>query len=427
MISLALLLAAPLSAETIAITGGTVALGDGAAPIANGTVIVTNGRVAAAGAGVAVPAGARVIDARGKWVTPGIVGGITSLGIQDVEGVSETNDSRPRGAAFSAAIDVSTAIDPTGQAIAVERAGGVTRAFVAAEASGTIFGGQGALMTLAAGVDPVSRARVFQYVELGEDAARVGGGTRPAAHAQLRNALMEAREMSGGLGQLRPHDVLLNRADARALVPVVEGRMPLLVHVERASDIRQALALRGDFPALKLVLVGVSEGWEVAAEIAAAHVPVLSSGLVDLPERFETLAATESNVGRMVKAGVVVAVSTIDTTGGGPQQKNLTQVVGNLVALNKVDGATGVTWGQALAAITSKPAEAMGMGGDYGALRPGAHGDVVVWDRDPLELGSAPVAVFIDGVQQSLVSRHTKLRDRYATPQEGALPKAYER
>lgn len=419
----AALIAAPLSAETLAITGGTVALGDGSAPIQNGTVVVTNGRITAAGANVAVPAGARVLDAKGKWVTPGIVGGLTSFGIEDVGGVSETNDSRARGTPFSASIDVSDSLDPDAQNLGVERTGGVTRAFVAANSGTTIFSGQGALLTLAAGADPLVKARAFQYAELGEDGMKVGGGSRLAAYALLRAALAAARNPA--LASDLAKDALVTRADAAALVPVIEGKVPLMVHVERASDILRVLALKKDYPALRLVLIGVSEGWRVAPAIAAAHVPVMV-GLVDLPASFEMLSATQSNAGRMVKAGVQLALSTIDTTGGGPQQKNLTQVAGNLVALNKVDGATGLTWGQALAAITSGPAAVMGYG-DYGSLKAGAHGDVVVWDQDPLELGSAPVAVFIDGVQQPLTNRHTRLRDRYAVPQEGALPKAYER
>ncbi|NIJ07813.1 imidazolonepropionase-like amidohydrolase [Sphingomonas vulcanisoli] len=420
----AVLVAAPLPAATIAFTGGTVALGDGSAPIANGTVVIANGRVVSAGANAAVPAGAQVVDVHGKWVTPGLIGALTSIGIQDVEGVSETNDTRSKNSPFSAAIDVSDAIDMTSQTIGVERSGGVVRAFTAADASNTIFGGQGAFVSLASMAEPVIKARLFQYAELGEDSMRSGGGTRPAAHALLRAALAAAKNPA--LASDLSKDALITRADAAALLPVVEGRMPLLVHVERASDIRQVLRLKQDYPALKLVLVGVTEGWMVAPAIAAAHVPVIAAALVDLPESFESLAATQSNVGRMIKAGVQVALSTIDVTGGGPQQRNLTQFAGNLVALTKVPGASGLDWGTAFATITSKPAAVMGLP-DYGTLKPGAHADVVVWDGDPLELSSAPVAMFIDGVQQPITSRQTRLRDRYAHPGEGALPKAYER
>ena len=73
--ALLLATAAPLAAQTVAITGGTIAIGDGSEPIQNGTVVVRDGRVVAAGPGVAVPAGAQIVDATGKWVTPGIVAG----------------------------------------------------------------------------------------------------------------------------------------------------------------------------------------------------------------------------------------------------------------------------------------------------------------------------------------------------------------
>jgi imidazolonepropionase-like amidohydrolase len=424
LLALTALAAMPASADTIAFTGGTIAIGDGSQPIANGTVVITDGRVTAAGANVAVPPGARTIDATGKWIAPGIVAGMTALGIVDGYGMGETNDSTARGSPFSAAIDISPAIDPSGQGIATERMGGVTRALVMPSAGNTMFAGQGAVIDLGADVDPVTKPRAFQYVELGETAAQRGGGSRPAAHALLRAAFATARNpaLAAGLDK----GALVTRQDAAALLPVVDGRMPLLVHAERVADIRAALQLKREFPAIKLVLVGAVEGWRIAPEIAAAHVPVIAAALTDLPEQFELLAATQSNVGRMVKAGVTVAISTVDAS-EGPYQSYLTQYAGNLVALTKVPGATGLDWGQAFATITSKPAAAIGMDNEIGSLRPGRRADVVVWDGDPLELSSAPVAIYIDGVAQPMTSRQTRLRDRYATPQEGALPKAYER
>jgi imidazolonepropionase-like amidohydrolase len=162
----------------------------------------------------------------------------------------------------------------------------------------------------------------------------------------------------------------------------------------------------------------------VAREIAAARVPVIASALADLPASFEQLAATESNAGRMRAAGVTVALASIGASGG---DHVLRQFAGNLVGITKVPGHTGLDWGQAFAAITSGPAEALGMGSEFGSLRPGRRADVVLWDGDPLELSSQPVAVWIDGQPQPMRSRQTDLRDRYLTPTEGALPKAYER
>ena len=276
-----LALSAPAIAEDVAITNATVVIGDGSAPIPNGTVVLRGGKVLAAGAGVAVPAGARTIDASGKWVTPGLVVAVTDIGLFDVEGVDESNDEGADKGPFSAALDLSPAINPLAQHIAVSRAGGVTRAAVAPLRTGAIFGGQGAVIDLASDGKPITQARAFQLVQLGEDGARAAGGSRAAVHAVLRNAFMEARELArrgGGQGAdprlqdaapERPGDALLTRFDAAALVPVVTGRQPLYVRAERAADIRMALALKTDFPALKMVIVGATEGWIMANELVA--------------------------------------------------------------------------------------------------------------------------------------------------------------
>lgn len=423
---IATMLATPLAAQTVAITNATVAVGDGSEPVENATVVFQNGRIVAAGAGVAVPAGAEVIDGRGKWVAPGFIAGFSDLGIADAAGVSESNDSAAKNAPFNASIDVSVAINPAEVKIANERLGGVTRAFVAPEAAGSIFAGEGAVIDLGSDAQPLTRARAFQFVELGETGGRLAGGSRPAAYAMLRDALSQAQDYRRNPAAFggRERDSMVKRGDAEALLRVLEGNVPLVVHVERASDILTVLALPREYPKLKLVLTGVSEGWIVAREIAAARVPVIAAALADLPAQFESLGATESNVGRMRAAGVQVALASTGNNGG---ERNLRQYAGNLVAISRVSGHTGLTWGQALASITSGPAVALGMEGEIGSLRPGRRADVVLWDGDPLEISSAPAAVWIDGRPQPMVSRQSQLRDRYLTPTEGALPKAYER
>ena len=420
-IAAAALLAAPAAAQTIAIRHARLVIGDGSEPIADGTVLIQAGKVVAAGGAVAVPPGVRIIDAGGQWVTPGLVVAVTDLGLVDVEAVSESSDVDADKSPFSAALDVASAINPDNVPIQVSRAGGVTRAAVAPLGTGSIFGGQGAIIDLGADADAVTAPRAFQYVELGEVGARRAGGSRAGAYAVLHNALAEASELTRLPAGPRRDDVLLTRRDAAALVAVVNGRQPLYVHVERASDIRMVLGLKREFPLLRLVIVGAAEGWLAAADLARAGVPVLATPLTDLPASFEQLGATQSNVGRMKAAGVKVSLGAF-----GDQPRYAPQYAGILVGLAKVPGASGLTWGQAFAAISSGPAEALGMGDKFGSLRPGRAGDVVIWDGDPLELRSGAVKVFIDGIEQPLSNRQTRLRQRYATPIEGALPKAYE-
>lgn len=417
--------ATPAAAQTIAITNGRIAIGDGSAPIENGTVVIRNGRIVAAGSNVSIPADAQRLDAEGRWVTPGIVAGLTQLGLVEVSAITNDNDTGANTSPFSAAIDITPAINSAASSFAITRARGVTRAFVAPDAANKMFAGQGALIETSNDPDAVTKPRAFQYVAFGELGTNRAGGSRGASWAYFRNAMLEARNYArnpNGYEGGRDTGSIITRADAAALVPVLEGRMPLLVNVNRAADILQVLGLRKEFPNIDLVLVGATEGWMVARDIAAAGIPVISAALTDLPDAFESLGATQSNIGRMRAAGVKVGLGEL-----GSQPRNTKQSAGNLVALQKVPGATGLSWNDALAAATSWPAEAMGMGADFGSLRPGRRGDVVIWDGDPLELTSAPVMMLIDGEQQSLQTRQTKLRDRYRNPQEGQLPKAYER
>ncbi|WP_422343364.1 amidohydrolase family protein [Parasphingorhabdus sp.] len=418
------LMAAPVVAETVAITGGKVVVGDGSAPIDGATVVIRDGLVVAAGTDVAIPANARQIDASGKWVTPGIFAGFSRIGLIEVNAVTATNDTNAADSVFSAALDVQYAVNPFAAPVAVNRAAGVTRAVVSPSTGKSIFGGYGAIVDLGQDSDPITKARAFQFVELGETGHRRAGGSRAASHILFRAMLEEARTYSRN-PSLFDSD-LMKASDAKALLPVINGSTRLLVHVESANDILKVLDLSKDFPSLKLVLVGVNEGWRVANAIAAAKVPVLASALSDLPYSFEDLAATQSNIGRMKRAGVEVAIGMINDR-DAHQLRYSMQYAGNLVALNKVPRATGLSWDEAFAAISSKPAEIMGMGAQLGSLKAGRKGDVVIWTGDPLELSTQVESVFIDGVEQSLSNRQERLRERYRNPAPGALPKAYDR
>ena len=291
-------------------------------------------------------------------MTPGVVAGFSRIGLVEVDAVDATNDIQASTSPFSAAIDVAPAINPEASAIAVSRAAGVTRAVVSPATARSIFAGQGAVIDLGGDMQPITRARAFQYHRAGRGgrrrrrrqprlgacaaAQRAAGGARPAPAD--RRARRRARAANTAPpedlaenpyllpGTQRSDDVLLTRFDAAALVPVLQGRQLLLVHVERASDILQVLALKREFPNLRIVLVGATEGWRVAAQIAAARVPVIANALNDLPASFEQLAATQSNVGRMRAAGINVAIGMINDD-EARQVRLSTQYAGNLVAL----------------------------------------------------------------------------------------------
>ena len=422
--SAAALAAGPLAAQDMVIVNATVATGDGSAPVENGVVIVDDGKITYAGpaAGAGSFATDAVVDVQGKWVTPGLFIPVTDLGLWDVGAVQSSNDTEAGNARFGASLDASTAVNEASQHIVVSRNGGVTRASIVTGPGNSIFAGQGAVIDTGADTDPIVEARTFQMVVLGERGGRIAGGTRVAAFSEFANAMREAADFAAG--RWSGDGNLLTRADAQALGKVISGEQALYVAVERAADIRAVLGLKRSYPRLDLVLLGASEGWLAAREIAAAGVPVIADPIDNLPSSFEQLAATQSNVGRMVDAGVKVALGGL--SGGITAPRTAPQMAGNLVSLNRIPGAAGLSWGEALASITSVPAQISGYGGRFGVLAPGAAGDVVIWDGDPLEVSSAVTQVFIDGVEQPLDNHQTRLRERYRTLDESSLPKAYD-
>ena len=426
LLAAATLVAAPALAQDIAIVNARLVIGDGSAPVDGGTVVVRGGKVVAAGRGVVVPTGVESVDADGKWVTPGIVAGFSRVGLVEVDAVDGSNDRSAPKSRYSAAIDISPALNPMGSPVAVNRADGVTRALVFPGDSGGLFHGQGAVVDLGDDMDMVTRPRAFQFVSFGEEGAAHAGGSRAAMFLLFREQLLAARTYARGNLAEASADALLQRADVEALLRVINGTDRLFVRADRAADIINVLKLRTELPQMKLVLVGATEGWLVAREIAAANVPVLVSALTDLPDTLERLGATQSNAGRLAAAGVDVTIGVFDDDDAHKLGYTL-QYAGNVVALTKVPGATGMGWDAAFAAITSAPARAAGVDGVIGSLRPGRVGDLVIWNGDPLELSSTPTAIWIDGKRQSLETRQDRLAERYMRAGEAGLPKAYER
>jgi imidazolonepropionase-like amidohydrolase len=425
----ALLSAVPAAAQDVAISGGRVVTNMG--PVIDGaTVVLRAGRVLRVDApGTPAPAGARVIDATGKWVTPGLVAGFSQIGLSEVTASANANDTAAPRSPVSAALDAAVAFNPNETSVPITRRAGVTAALVAPIPAGEIFAGHGLLAAMGPAEGRVMAPRAFQYVAFGTSGGQLAGGSRPAAWAEILNALDEARRIQIGLvPQMRDQhkDLRVTREDAEALGEVIAGRQPLFVRADRASDIRQLLGLRQRYPQLRLVLVSAHEGWLVADEIARAGVPVVTLGVANLPGSFDQVAATLSNVGRLVAAGVTVALGTPDLDASF-QPRLLPQYAGILVGHGRLPDAVGLSWDQAFAAISRAPADILGRT-DLGRLAPGARADVVVWSGDPLELASWPEAVFVEGVEADLETRQSRLARRYRPGQDrDALPEGYRR
>jgi catechol 2,3-dioxygenase-like lactoylglutathione lyase family enzyme len=369
-------------------------------------VLVRNGRIAAVGAGLAA-AGAAVVEAEGRPLTPGLFGGITALGVTEISLEPSTVDNDPphgdqKGTAVELRpeFDVTLAFNPDSAVIGVNRVEGITFAMVApgAGAGAAVISGQGAVARLDGRLDAFAAPSRTLFADIGAGAA-AAGVSRAAQFMLLEQAAREAKPTP----QMRD-------ADFRLLTPT--GREVLARHlnggriafsVDRASDIRRVLAFAQQQGA-RPVVIGGAQAWRVAGQLAQARVPVIVDPLVDLPDTFDQLGATLENAARLHGAGVRIAFTNLGD--GTHNARKVRQAAGIAVA-------HGLPWDAALAALTANPAEIFGIGAEYGRIAPGYVADLVLWSGDPLEVTSVAEQVWIDGRAQPMRSRQSELRDRY--------------
>ena len=412
-----LALGSAASADTIAITGGKVWTGTDRGTIENGTVIITDGEITAVGGATTdIPSNATLIDAKGGWVTPGIISPFSRTGIVEVSGEDSTDDRNAGGSEYSVALDASLGFNPKATPIDVTRIEGLTRIVVAPGRSSNLFAGQGFVADTSGNIDSITKPRAFVMASLGTGGATSAGGSRPAAWQQFRSALSDARTFPARFLAHNEGDAL-HRVDAQAFGPASRGQQLILIEAHRASDLMEVIRFGADNPALNFAIVGADEGWLVADQLAASGIPVIIDPFQNLPASFEQLGATSQNAQRLISAGVLTAFSHLgDDT---HQARLILQTAGNAVA-------NGTDHDDAMTAITRAPALIFGLEG-HGLIQRGAVSDVVVWDGDPLEITSSPTTIVIDGALQSLESRQTRLRDRYLTLDESERPLAYRR
>jgi imidazolonepropionase-like amidohydrolase len=391
-----------LLAQTIAITGGTVYPVSGP-KVDNATVLIRDGRIAAVGTNVAVPAGATRLDAAGKWITPGLIDGGGQMGLREISAVNATNEAVLQGNDVAAAFNVLEGINPASALIPVNRIEGVTTTL--AVPGGGLIWGQAALIDLDGTTIEAMRVKApaAMVADLSEGAKEAGGGSRAGVAQRLRRVFDDALEYSRrrtDYTRAQMQQLAAGAADLDALLPVLRGQLPLVIVANRRSDIETALRIGREYK-LRLIVAGAAEGWMIPGEIAAAGVPVLVEPLDNIPS-YDALGIRYENAALLAKGGVKVALLETATE----NTRDLRQQAGNAVAY-------GMTWDQALRAVTLTPAEVFGVADRYGSLEPGKVANVVVWSGDPFEFSTGVEHVFIRGKEIPLRSRQTELLERY--------------
>ena len=407
-------LASPSRAQNIAITGGRVHPVSGPV-IENGTVLIRNGKIAAVGANVTIPPDATRIDATGKWVTPGIVNVATTLGVVEIGAVQETVDTpaRGRGDAITASHKVWEGFNANSPLIQVTRNDGITTVGVVPNSA--LVGGQAAILDLSDGnlSDMLLQAPVAMIADIGSKSDQIGG-TRAEVLQRLRDLLSDTREYvrrRADYDRNATRELAARRGDLEAMIPVVQGRLPLVIEANRSSEIESALNLATEF-SLRIIISGGAEAWMVADKLAAAKVPVIVGALNNIPLSFATLGARQENAALLQQAGARVLIN-----GGadGFNARNVRFEAGVAVAF-------GMPWADALRAVTLTPAETFGVADRVGSLQVGREANVVVWNGDPFEPLTRAERVLVRGVDVKRPSRQDELMLRYKT-----LPPSYKR
>lgn len=410
-------LSTPALAQKLAIVGGQVYTQTDQGVIDNATVLINDGKIEKITTGTQVPSGYEQFDAKGKVVTPGLFGAMTSLGLVEVESWAGTVDASVDNARISktgAAFDVSYALNPDSTLMDVSRIEGVTAAATTISYTDYLFHGQGSIISVGAD-EPLIKPRAFIVLDVSASAAEASGGSRAALWVTLEQLFNEASGLGSVPSADKPWHGLNSRADLPVLKKILAGDMPLVMQASRKSDILQVLAFKQRYPNINVILMGADQAWRIADKLAEAKVPVIVNPQMNLPESFDAIGATMQNAAILDAAGVMVAI--------GMETHNIrlaTQHAGNAVA-------NGLPHSKAIASLTSNPAAMFGVSDRVGSLTAGAQADVVVWSGDPLEVTEYAEQVFMAGEAIDMTSRQTQLRDRYMKlyQSDGATPVQY--
>ena len=355
---------------------------------------------------------AELIDAKGKYVTPGLIV-FSALGLIEIASIDQTDDTTSNY--YNAGFDPSRAYNPFSQAVRLNRSKGVSSTVHMPGASG-FFSGLLTYTKINDGLKQKKQGPLGLFTSYGESY-----NDSRAATLQFMDDFFNFVRQQDNLSQVdniqffsgTNNEYQFTRRDLQAVEKVLSGEIPLVVSVNKATDILNVIRF-ADRQDINLVLWSVDEGHLVAEEIAQAEVPVILDPLQNIPRSFDSLNSTYLNVVKLRDAGV--KMSFYYSQDAGPHNAYLaTQSAGNAVAM-------GLNYNDALMSVTSNASEIFNLV-DVGIIAPGYDADIVIWDGDPLELMTNVERVFIDGKDQDLSNRYKELTNRYI--EKSDLPNSY--
>ena len=384
------------NATVVTVTKGT---------LNNASVLLENGKIAQVGSNITAT-DAEVIDCTGMFIYPGMIDGGTRLGLVEVSSVPETVDYAENGN-VTPNMQALTTVNPNSEAIGVTRVSGVTT--VLTVPSGGLFPGTAALINLN-GYTPDQMYGGFKAVAMTFPSSGRRGRFDRRSEEDIKKDSDKALKDANDIWENAKSYLELKKSGAELsyypemdqLAKVITGELPLLVEVNAASDIQNAIKwVQGKN--IKVIFTGVAEGWRVADEIAKAGIPVVTGPVQELPTRqSDRYDAAYTNAGKLAKAGVKVALRT-------DEEEN----VRNLPFHAAFAAAYGLGKEEALKAVTINPAEIFGIADQYGSVEAGKRANLIVSTGDPFETRSQIIHVFIDGYRVPMSNRHIRLYQEF--------------
>ena len=387
------------------------------APIPNGTIVFSNGTITAVGANVTVPAGATVIDGTGLSVYPGLIDSGSFVGLTEISSVAGTNDTNELGD-INPNARAAVALNPHSNLIDVTRVNGITN--VVTEPGGGIVSGQSALINLSGWTPqemvvksplamhihfPRLRSGNFEEVPQEEEAAKEAQKNYTKQIDKLRDILHDAQAYAKS-ASAHTQSTALPRSDRdlilEALVPVVEGREPVVMHADSARDIRAALKFGDEFK-LKMILADGQEVARVIPELKSHNIPVILGPILDLPaHEDDPYDLVFTNAKTLYDNGIRFAIQSQDSHNAR-----------NLPYHAAMCAAFGLPKDVALKSVTIFPAEIWGVADRLGSLEVGKMANVIVTDGDPLEIVTHVRKLFIAGEDITLDTNQTLLYEKF--------------
>lgn len=350
--------------------------------------------------------GDKVIDVKGKIVTPGLIAPDTEIGIVEIGALNVTRDDESN--IYDIGFSIHSAFNPNSTLIPWNRSNGITSAITLPRNTSSPIGGLGSFFILDSKMNINSNADMVLIGRL--------GGSGSSSRAEMLSLMDDILSFGSSLskkdiGSDLTIDEIIERSsiasyldlktrDVKTLFRLFDENLPLIIKSHRASDIINLINLKKKYD-LNLIIMGAQEASLVVDEIAKNDIPLIINPINNIPNSFDELASNINLAQRLEKEGITMMFN----VSRDHNYHLIRQGAGVAVA-------NGLSYGSAIKALTSNAAKVFNID-KRGSIKVGNHADIVIWEADPLEPSSMPEKVFIDGIETDLTTRSTRLRDRY--------------